>query len=163
MGIVQVKPPSFGQNRDPQGHGVPCPPIPPSFRQNRHRFVKIAIVPSQTATRRDTACRVRPYRRRSVKIAIVPSKSPSFRQNRHRSVKTATGLRAKQRWNGHGTPCPCKGGEHTGTCGIFRRFPCISGEHTPSPLHSLTVLFWFFLTWRVGGSAPRKRITKGGM
>jgi hypothetical protein len=58
--------------------------------------------------------------------AIVRPKPPSFDQNRHRSVKIAivrskspslvrantTGIREHQRWNGHGTPCPCKDGGH---------------------------------------------------
>jgi hypothetical protein len=62
----------------------------------------------------------------------------------------------KQRWYGHGTPCPCKGGEHTGNCGLFLRFPYGGRTHTFAPTRSdcSISVFLHLAHW---GAAPHKQ------
>jgi hypothetical protein len=59
------------------------------------------------------------------------------------------GVQTKQRGYGHGTPCPCKGGKHTGTC--------FSDEH-PFALTLSDCSTSVFFTWRVGGQRPTNQI-----
>ena len=96
-------------------------------------------------TRRDTAYRVRPNGHRFAQTAIVSPKRPSFRPNGHRF---------KQRWHGHGTPCPY---DAANTCGLATcSFVCnVFGRTYHTTTKSILSLARFFYLARMG-AAPHK-------